>query len=85
MVEQTRADEQAQRMAARQVQDAGTSSSAATTAPGSANESYWAYMVCTSYPLCYSTLSPNLLPFCLYLRKMDMLSTRYRSKMDGLI
>ena len=64
MIEQTRADEQAQRMADRQVQAAGTSSSAATPAPGSANESYWAYMVCNSYPLCcLSSKSTPMLPF----------------------
>ena len=80
MIEQTRADEQAQRMADRQAQAAGTSSSAATTAPGSANESYWAYMVCTSYHL--RCLFPNLLPFYVYSRSMNtLLSIGYRSKM----
>ena len=80
MIEQTRADEQAQRMADRQAQAAGTSSSAATTAPGSANESYWAYMVCTLDHLCY--LFPNRLPFYVYLRSMNtLLSIGCRSKM----
>ena len=63
MIDQTRADEQAQRMAERQAQAAGTSSAAATTAPGSANESYWAYMVRTLYPR--RQLFPNLPPFYL--------------------
>ena len=46
MIEQARADEQAQRMSNRQAQTAAVSSSAAAT-PGQASESYWAYMVCS--------------------------------------
>ena len=45
MIEQTRSDEQAERMANRQAQSAATSSSVAAATPGSANEGYWAYMV----------------------------------------
>lgn len=45
MIEQTRSDEQAERMANRQAQSAATSSSTAAATPGSANEGYWAYMV----------------------------------------
>ena len=45
MIEQMRADEQAQRAASRQAQNSSSSSAAAT--PGRSNESYWAYMVGT--------------------------------------
>ena len=44
MIEQMRADEQAQRLSDRKAQNSVASSSAAATS-GAANEGYWAYMV----------------------------------------